>query len=78
MVEQNLERRRQMNQRVIDSARAHLTAAQVTQLEQRMEQQLVMSRATSAMLQRQLEMQQTQPGAAGQPVPGNGAFAVVQ
>lgn len=75
MLAQNMERQKQLNQRVIESARAHLTAAQLTQLEQRMEQQLVMSRASSVMMQRQLELQQ---GQQGQPVPGNGVFTIVQ
>lgn len=72
--ERNLELQEERNRRLLEAARGHLSGQQLERLEVTLQQQLVMSRATSRMLRQQREAQQQQGDVPMQGAATSGVF----
>lgn len=73
MLEQNFERQAQRNRRILDAAKPHLSDTQLQSLQETLDQQLAMNRASSRMFQRQREQQ----GQDGTPAAAVGATMIM-
>lgn len=61
MMEERHKQQAESNRRIVDAAKPHLSSQQIEALQASLDQQLVMSRATSRMLRQQMEVQGQSP-----------------